>query len=64
MTPRPKSNLLSLQGRWQLYDLAADPGELRDLSAAHPDVMTRLIAAWERYVRDNGVIVSTEPLAY
>lgn len=35
----------------QLYDLAADPGESRDLTAQHPDVATRLAsaaAAWNR----------------
>jgi arylsulfatase A-like enzyme len=30
-----------------LYDLAADPGERTDVSAAHPDVVARLLAAAE-----------------
>ncbi|HYH80452.1 MAG TPA: sulfatase-like hydrolase/transferase [Longimicrobium sp.] len=36
-----------------LYDLAADPGEQRDLKAVHPGVFLRLksrLAAWEREV--------------
>jgi arylsulfatase A-like enzyme len=30
--------------RTELYDVAADPGELRDVAAAHPDVVARLRA--------------------
>jgi hypothetical protein len=30
-----------------LYDLKADPGERTDVSAAHPDVVARLLAAAE-----------------
>jgi arylsulfatase A-like enzyme len=29
---------------WELYDLAADPSEARDVAAAHPDVLARLTA--------------------
>jgi len=31
-------------GRWELYDLAQDPGEQRDVAAAHPQVIERLAA--------------------
>lgn len=41
---------------WQLYDLAQDPGELRDLSKQHPDKLKQLVAQWERYKQDNGVL--------
>lgn len=44
-------------GRWQLYDLAADPAESRDLSLAEPQVMRELIAAWDAYAREVGVIL-------
>lgn len=30
--------------RWELYDLATDPSESRDLAADHPDVLARLTA--------------------
>lgn len=46
---------------WQLYDLSADPGEIHDLAAAHPDKLAELVALWDRYVEDNGVIV--EPIS-
>jgi arylsulfatase A len=39
---------------WELYDLAADPGETRDLAAGRPDDLARLtaaFAAWEADVK-------------
>ncbi len=33
---------------WQLYDVANDPGESRDLAAAHPERLEELVAAWQR----------------
>jgi len=37
---------------WQLYDLMADPGEQRDLSAEHGDVVARLDAGYMEWFRD------------
>ncbi len=48
------------ESRWRLHNLDADPGELRDLAAQHPDVLEEALAAWERYVEANGVIVTDE----
>ncbi|SNS78338.1 arylsulfatase [Sphingomonas laterariae] len=42
-------------GGWQLYDLASDPGEIRDRSADKPTILAELVAAWERYVQEVGV---------
>ncbi len=36
----------------QLYDLGADPGETNNLQAEHPEVVKRLTALLEKYVRD------------
>lgn len=44
-------------GTWQLYDLARDPGEIHDLADAQPDKLAELLALWERYVADTGVIL-------
>jgi arylsulfatase B len=33
-------------GRWQLYDLARDPGEAEDRAAADPAALAELTAAW------------------
>lgn len=43
-------------GGWQLFNLAEDPGETTDLAADHPDVMTELAAAWDRYADEVGVV--------
>ena len=42
--------------RWQLYDLRADPGERNDIGAQHPELMDRLIDAWEDYADANQVV--------
>ncbi len=44
-------------GEWQLFNLAEDPGETRDLAAAQPARLKRLIAAWNDYARQTGVIL-------
>ncbi|MGA7054773.1 MAG: sulfatase-like hydrolase/transferase, partial [Mycobacterium sp.] len=44
-------------GAWQLYDLSADPGEIDDLAAAYPDKLAELLALWDRYVEETGVIL-------
>jgi len=48
--------------KWELYDLAADPSESKDVSATHADVLTRLVALAEQShapVRE-GTFASTE----
>jgi arylsulfatase len=42
---------------WQLFNLAADPGEQYDLSERFPEEKTQLIALWDEYVEMNGVII-------
>ncbi len=44
-------------GTWQLYDLSRDPGEIDDQAAARPDKLAELLALWDRYVEENGVIL-------
>jgi arylsulfatase len=48
-------------GAWQLYDLSCDRGEIHDLAASHPDKLAELLALWDRYVAENGVL--TEPVS-
>ena len=57
--PQPYGN-----GDWQLYDLAADPGELRDLSSKFPDRTEELARAWAEYASTNGVIQPDVATAY
>ncbi len=42
---------------WKLFNIAEDPGEQHDLAGAEPAVLRELEALWERYVRENGVIL-------
>jgi arylsulfatase len=44
-------------GRWQLYDLSQDRGEIVDLAEARPDKLSELLALWDRYVAENGVLL-------
>ena len=47
---------------WQLFDLASDPGEARDLAAAHPELLQRLLQKYHAYANEVGVIYSEEGL--
>ncbi|MBI5766820.1 MAG: sulfatase-like hydrolase/transferase [Verrucomicrobia bacterium] len=43
------------QDTWELYDLANDPTELRDLAKAQPAKVAELLAVWEREAQRNDV---------
>ncbi len=45
-------------GQWRLFNLAIDPGEIRDLAGAEPAVLKRLQHAWDEYAEDVGVILT------
>ncbi|MCY4426604.1 MAG: arylsulfatase [Halieaceae bacterium] len=50
--------------KWRLYNLADDAGEQHDLADKHPQVLEKLIAAWDRYAAANQVTLrppSKEP---
>ena len=47
-------------GDWELFNLATDPGEVKNLSKEFPEVLGSLISAWEQYAVDNGVVVGNE----
>jgi len=51
-------------GRWQLFDLAADPAELHDLSEARPELLAEMLELWDDYVSANGVVLPDAPSAY
>jgi len=57
--PEPYGN-----GDWQLYDLAADPGELHDLALEFPERTRALAGAWKSYAEFNGVIQPNVATAY
>jgi arylsulfatase len=45
------------KGDWELFNLAADPAERKDLAAERPDKVQELIALWDSYVRANNVVL-------
>ena len=47
-------------GKWQLYDMELDPGEIHDLAEAQPSVMEKLWGEWEIYIRETGTIWGEE----
>jgi len=44
-------------GGWELYDLATDPSERRNLAVERPEKVRELAALWDDYVRTNNVIL-------
>lgn len=47
--------------QWQLYDLARDRGEVRDLATERPDILAELLRAWDAYSSSVGVV--DEPIS-
>ena len=47
-------------GKWQLFDIKADPGETKDLSDAQPRIRDQLLQLWAEYARVNNVILPSE----
>jgi len=45
------------KGEWELFNLAADPGERNNLAAERPDKVKALLALWDSYARKNNVIL-------
>ncbi len=50
------------KGDWELFNLAADPAERKDLAAQHPDKVKAMLAVWESYVKANNVILPNRTL--
>lgn len=43
-------------GRWQLFNVARDPGETHDLAAAEPKRLAELVKAYDLYAKAKGVV--------
>jgi arylsulfatase len=50
-TPVPRADV-----PWQLFDLASDRGETKDLAATRPDIAAELRGDWAAYVKRAGVL--------
>ncbi len=42
--------------RWELFNIKSDPGETTDLRDREPQVFAELLALWEDYRKDVGVV--------
>jgi arylsulfatase len=49
-------------GEWQLFNLKNDPGETTDLSQQEPAKTKAMIALWDKYAEQNGVILTDDGL--
>jgi arylsulfatase len=45
------------KGDWELFNVAKDPGERKDVAAEHPDKVKQMVALWDDYVQKNNVIL-------
>lgn len=52
MIPKPYGT-----GEWQLFNVAKDPGEAIDLSKQKQDKLKSLVAAWDQYAKEVGVVL-------
>jgi len=43
-------------GKWMLYDLEQDPGELNDLSEVYPEKFEELVGLWNAYAEEKDII--------
>jgi len=50
------------KGDWELFNLANDPIERKDLAADHPEKLHELLALWDNYVRVNNVVVPSRSM--
>ena len=51
-------------GRWQLFNLATDPGEVHDLQAAMPELLATMLAHYEHYAKTSNVLPTPEGYDY
>jgi arylsulfatase len=52
-----KATVYGVPPQWKLYNLATDLGENTDLSAQHSDILQKLIAAYDKYAQDVGIVI-------
>ena len=43
-------------GKWHLYDIKEDPGEIRPLEADQPERLQNMVAQFERYAKEKGLV--------
>ena len=59
------SQLLAvLDGIWQLYNMVDNPTETINVAEQHPDIVQKLISAYNVYAKDVGVIINRRQAYY
>lgn len=43
-------------GEWELYNMKTDPSEVHNLASGNPELVSKLISAYEEYEKHNGVV--------
>jgi arylsulfatase A-like enzyme len=50
------------KGDWELFNLATDPAERKDMAAEHPEKVKALVALWDSYVKANNVVLPSRSM--
>jgi arylsulfatase A-like enzyme len=50
------------KGDWELFNLATDPAERKDLAAERPDKLKEMLAIWDNYVKANNVVLPSRSM--
>jgi arylsulfatase len=50
------------KSQWELFNVAKDPAERKDLAAQEPEKVKALLALWDDYVKTNNVIVPSRSM--
>jgi arylsulfatase len=50
------------KGTWELFNVAEDPAERRDLAAERPDKLKSMVALWDAYVQTNNVVLPSRTM--
>ena len=52
-----KANSYGSPPQWKLFNLKTDLGENTDLASQHPDILKKLVDAYNKYAQDVGVVI-------
>jgi arylsulfatase len=50
------------KGRWELFNVTADPSERNDLATKQPDKVKEMVALWDLYAKENNVILPSRSM--
>lgn len=53
-----------LDGHWELFAIGEDKGEVRDVSASHPEVVSELYRQWQGYMSRVGGVEPLRPYGF